>query len=316
MTYTYKLSIATLVATALLLGAGVATVSAQESFERPGGPNPGGERPPLLRLNNTIDARAEVRADLKERREDAAEMREEMKEKRDEFRTRELDTRAELRTDHMELQAEIRSERDAHRAEVKAQLDAAETEEERQAILEEARAERDAMREAALEKRAEFRARAATVRDELRENRVEFHAEVRTEAGTRIKGNLENILDRIGGALDKFVGLLERINNKIAELEANGVDTAAATAASAQAEVSIDTAADALARARAAFEVMLESETPRDHLEDVKTATRAAGEATKEAHRTLRGALDELKSLIRSINVGADASVEVDATVQ
>ena len=308
MTKTYSIPLAVVLGVALTLLVGVQAAFAQENAPR-------GERPTPLRIlqERAADVRADLRADAEARGEARDEFREDLKEKRDEFRDRQIDLRADVRTDVATTRVELRAQADVERAEIKARLDAATTEEEREAILEEARAQREAMRTAALETRDEFRARISDVRDQVRENRAEFRAEVKTEVGVRAKVHLENILKRVGNAIEKFTDILARVHNKIAELEANGIDATTAVQAAATAEVSIGSAADALAKARTAFSLMLESDTPRDHIEGVKAATRAATEEVKQAHADLKAAVSELKALIRSINVEVDASVEAEA---
>lgn len=311
MTTTIKLTAVSTLVSALVMGLGVHMAFAQEEFEAPRG-----DRPAPLRalIKAPAEIRAGVQADIQASQDARAELRANLEEKKDAFRNRQIDVRADVRTQGVDVRADLRADANAHQAEIKAQLDAAETEEERKAILDTARAQREEMRAAALQKRDEFRVRADSVRAELKENRAEFRAEVKTEFGTSIKVHLENILKRASNAIDTFVGILERVNNKIAELEANGADTTAAAQASVEAEASIDAAALSLAQARAAFTVALESETPREHFEEVKTAVRATTQAVKEAHRMLKLAIVELKELIRSINV--DISVDAEASIQ
>jgi len=298
MTTLHKMILPAVLAIVVALLFGAQLAAAQEIFDTP---NKDG-RPAPFRILQPQQIKADVKAQV-----DAN------KDKRDDFRTRQIDVRTDLRADHIELQTAVKTDADAHRAELKVELDAATTPEERQAILQEARAERDAMRNAALAKRAEFRQRAEVARDTLKEHRAEFHSEIKTDAGKRAVTHLESILKRISNALDSFVSILERVHNKLAELEATGVDTTTAAAAAVTAETSIDAASTILADARVAFSLMIESDTPREHLEDVRVAARAAAEATKEAHRTLKEAVSELKELIRTINAEAevDASAEV-----
>jgi len=324
MTQTYKVTSAAILALALTLGIGVQAAFAQERFDGPDGDRPRDEnaRPAPFRAlqQRALDVRADFKAGINLSSSDSDDDQDEdsdndpNNEERKAFRARQLDIKAELRTDKAQVRTDIQNDAQEHRAELKAQLDAAQTPEERKAILDEARHERDEMRREALEKREAFRARAEETRDELKENRAEFRLTVTTDAAKRAQGYFENILKRVANALDSFVGILERINNKITELAANGVDVTLAADAAARAEVAIDNAAIALTDARATFALALESDTPREHLEDVKAAVRTATQAVKDAHTALKDAITQLKELIRSTRV--DASVEADTTVE
>lgn len=307
MTYTYKISVTTVFACALLLSS-VQFASAQEVFDVPKNVRPASFeilKYQPLKMKDGVEADKEARINAQNG----------LKEERDALRTRQLDIKSDLRVEHVDMQRGIQADADAHRAEIKAQLDAATTPEERQNILDTARAERDALHKAALEKRKAFRDRAEATRAELKENRAEFKVAIKSEVGANIKVHLERILERIASTLDSFVSILDRINNKIAELDAEGVDTSTVTSAAENAEIAINTATTALHDARVEFEAALSAENPRDHLEDVKTAVRTASQNVKEAHRELKDAVMKLKELIRSVT-NITTEVEASAEIQ
>jgi len=227
---------------------GVQTVAAQEAFDAPPPPRDGQHKPVFKILKQKVkEMRPEGINEDGDKPHPA--FLDDLKEKRDEFRARAIETRETFRTENKEEREEMREEAQEQRAALKAALEAAETPEERQAILAEARAERDAMREEALAKREEGRERAKEMRSELKEHQKEFRVKAKTEVGNRIQAHLEGILKHIGKTLEKFSNILDRINNKIAELEANGADTANASIASATAEQAIADASAELAAA-------------------------------------------------------------------
>jgi len=311
MTYTYKITTAfvglALLATAAVVF-GAQTVSAQEAFDAP---PPEENRPvraaPIKALQQKAqEVRKEAQGDIRDLKEKRDEFRGELLEKRDNFRDRAVETRDGFRDEAKDNRAELRSNAEANKAEIKAELEKAETPEERQAILEAARQQRDEMRKEALGKRDEFRDRAKEMRSNLKDQRDKFKADIKTEAGERIKGHLEGIMNRIANALEGFTSILDRVNNKLAELEANGADTIAAARASAAAEQAIQDASATLAEARALFQRVLESEAPREHVEEMKAAVRSASESVKDAHKALKTAIEELKKLIRANSDSTD----------
>jgi hypothetical protein len=233
-----------------------------------------------------------------------------VKEKRNELRDQAREQRAEFRDGARNIREEINAEATTRRAEIQAEIDTASTPQERQAVRNDARIEREAMRTAALEKREAMRVRAKEMRDTIKEKRDELAVAIATDVGKRLKVHLERVLTRIANALETFVGISERINNKLAELEANGIETARAAAAASVAEQKIAEAADALGAARVVFNTMLESDTPRDYIEDVRAAIRNAIEAVQNAHRSLTEALQELKALTRDANRNAPSDAE------
>lgn len=289
-------------ALALVLSAGVSLAYAQEAFAAPTGEPKAPERPGA-HIRQDLRARLEIQ---KEEREEQNSFRDAVRERTGVFKA-EVEAQKEamkgqrdvLRAEGAGMRDEVKAAADARRDAVKAELDAAETPEERTAILEAAKAERDAMQEEALAKREAFRARAETTRTELKTQREALRADVKTKVGERIKSNLESILNRIGTTLETFSDLLGRMNNKVAELSAQGVDTSAATAAISTAEGSLDKAVVALAEARSVFAETLESETPETYKERLRTAVTAATDAVKETHQALRDALKTLMGLGR-----------------
>jgi len=88
----------------------------------------------------------------------------------------------------------------------------------------------------------------------------------------------------------------------LAQLSANGIDTTAATTASATAEQSISTASEALSKARDTFEKALASKAPKDYLPEIKTSIKSAAGTVREAHNALVNSIKELRKIIRLNN--------------
>ena len=119
MTYTYKISVTTVFACALLLSS-VQFASAQEVFDVPKNVRPASFeilKYQPLKMKDGVEADKEARINAQNG----------LKEERDALRTRQLDIKSDLRVEHVDMQRGIQADADAHRAEIKAQLDAATT---------------------------------------------------------------------------------------------------------------------------------------------------------------------------------------------
>jgi len=283
----------TLFVTTLIFGFGVA--SAQEVLDAPRTERPAGVGRPIEQ--RAADIRAEVRSQIEAAQEEKEQMQETMAEKKDMFRERALEIRDQIQEQNDAMRQTMQQNAEVTRTGIRAQLDAASTTEERQAILETAKQEREQLRTSALEKRDEFRNRVETMREEFKNQRSELRAEIKTEVGTRIKAHLENILARLANTTEDFTGILERINNKITQLNADGIDTIQAVNAATVAENAIAQATSDITTARALFTQALESEDPSVYKDTLQEAVRTATEAIKKAHTALQDALRELKNL-------------------
>lgn len=196
----------------------------------------------------------------------------------------------------------VNDDRAMMHAEVKAEFDAATTPQEKQAVLENARKDR-----------AEFRMQVKTDATEMRAGFKAGWKDVRASARELIADRFSTIMHRLVNALERFDQILARIDSRIEKLRAGGVDVSAAVSASATASASIDSASAAVADAKLAIETAASSETPREHIREVRAAVRAAVETVKAAHQALKDALRVLKSILPKPD--ASASVEVEGSV-
>lgn len=225
--------------------------------------------------------------------------KQEFKEGRKEFMQGAVDVKAGIKEERKDFWQGTVEARKAMHAEVKADLDAATTVEEKQSILKGARFERAAFRVQvktdAMDMRAGFRAQ---------------RSDLRAEARDLIADRFTMIMNRLVNALERFDQILARIDSRIEKLETEGVDVSAAVAASASASLAVDAANTAVANAQAAIEAAAASETPREEMDEVRVAVRAAVDSVKAAHQAIKEALRVLKSLASS----SDASASVEGT--
>lgn len=260
------------------------------------GPNRPGERPktPIQMMREKQkDAKQGVRMEKKELRED-----------RMEFKAGAEEARQGIREDRREFMKDTLMERKEMHVDVKAALEAATTPEERQAILKNAR-----------EDRAAFRVRVKADAEVLRADFKERRGGIRDERRELVGEHLSAVMRRLVNALERFDQILARIDARIEKLRAEGGDVAAAIAASATASASIDAASSAVANAHASIEVAATADTPREHIDAVRAAVRAAIDAVKAAHRALKDALMAIKDLARPA-AAVEASVETEVSIE
>jgi len=261
----------------------------------------------------TVDVRgdAQIKADVRARllQKDEAQnrlqiLRTEVQGKQDAFRAEIKDTRNTIKTDFLKFRTDARVDAAGFKAEVRAELQAADSSDARTRILDAARDHREELR----------RALHDNVRD-MQDRRLELKTEIKTEVGTRIKIHLENMLNRLDAAVSKFSNTLDRIGAKLEELRSDGVDVSIAAAATAEAESSLAVTTGLVSDAKVTFERALQSDAPREHLDDVKQAVRDAIAGVKETKTMIANAIAELKALLRAnaqanIDTGADVETE------
>jgi len=142
--------------------------------------------------------------------------------------------------------------------------------------------------------------------DRFRDRRHEIISDARTDVGRRIKGHFENILNRLDNAIQKFASVLGRIDTHLAKLAERGADVADAETAIAIAEEAVRQASADVDAVHSIFEEATSSDTPRDHLVQIKEAARTASESIRKAHRAIKAAIQELKEAARSLGSADD----------
>lgn len=170
--------------------------------------------------------------------------------------------------------------------------------------LSEMREKRMEIQEKYQQRKEEFRQR----RENLRERVATRQAVSRQKVIERIKIVFGNILDRLDKALARLDKIAERIATRIDKLKEKGVDTSAAEAKLADAEVMGAAAAGAISDAKLKVEQIDSSSLA------VKDAVHAASEAVKGAkaalfdyHKALVAALRELKAS-RDLREGTESA--------
>lgn len=110
-----------------------------------------------------------------------------------------------------------------------------------------------------------------------------------------IKRQTEMMFKRIEAAIDRLKKLGDRIGERIIKLKEKGVNTTKAESLLATAKTEIINAETALASAKTAAQSAIDSETPKDAFEAVRTHVVEAREAAKKAHKALVDSVISLK---------------------
>jgi hypothetical protein len=149
-----------------------------------------------------------------------------------------------------------------------------------------------------------------TMLENIKNRRREILSEAKTDAGHRIKAFLKNILNRFDKTLEKFVNILERINDHVLKLKERGADTTAVDSAIEIAEELVRKANVEVDSVHSKFEEALASDNPREFINEIKNASRIAANSIKEAHRAINAAIQELKKASRNLKSAENKNVD------
>jgi chromosome segregation ATPase len=142
----------------------------------------------------------------------------------------------------------------------------------------------------------EVRAKVEEKRGEIKEDWEERKEELKENAKDRIDAYIARLIDRINAAIDRLSKLAERIEERIAILESEGVDTSDAQASVDAAREHLEAAEEYLTDVSTLTADALASDTPRESISIVKEAIRAAAEEVREARADLKEAIRHLKA--------------------
>ncbi len=147
----------------------------------------------------------------------------------------------------------------------------------------------------------QFRGNVEDMQERMMERRERFASTsilMKGEFSERVKEMVGKRAEHAASLFDAMVlrlrGLSERIDARIEVLKERGVDTEEAEALLADADEKIDDAETAIQAVKDAMSDALESETPREEMQNVRTLAQTAKEAVKAAHEALVEAITAL----------------------
>lgn len=144
------------------------------------------------------------------------------------------------------------------------------------------------------ERREQIETRQAEIQTNIQNRREGLEA----RAQTRIINLAANMSNRMEAVIERIQNISDRINSRIEKLKEQGVDTTAAEAALASAQISIDAAAEEIEDIDARVQAAVGSEDIRTSWAVVKTSYLSIRDHLKTARTELRAAIAELKAAV------------------
>lgn len=184
----------------------------------------------------------------------------------------------------------------------------------RNAALPELRADAEARKEAFVLRQTERKAAVEAKRAALATTSVDRIARLEAAAQERITERAAHATERLTAVIEKLEGFIERLNERAEMLAAAGADTA-------EAEETLLSALDILARAENALadidveiEFAVTSGTPRTDWAEAREQFIAVRDLVKEAHTLIREAVTALKgaAVAADMEHGVSAAVRAD----
>lgn len=225
----------------------------------------------------TKDARAEA---IKVLNEDKAKVRADINEKQDMFKTDTKDRRDALKVDIMQKREALKSEI-------------------RNLPKEQVRKMRDAVRIEIKEKRADFLDTVKDKRDAFKDRakeRIDILKEKFSEdRAKKIEAFFGGMVRKFEAAINRFRHLADRIDSRLDKFEDEGKDVSALRISLDNARNSIESAEDALDKAKEEFTTFVLSENPKENFEKVKAVVQNVASAVKNAHKALVDVINSIK---------------------
>ncbi len=132
-----------------------------------------------------------------------------------------------------------------------------------------------------------------------------------TDHQNRFINLVRNTTSRMEGAIERLTQIASRIDARVSELDAKGVNTQLAREPLSEAQAKLGEAQTRLAAAKKSAEDGIVSETPRERFTIAREEFRVIRDLTRESFILLREALAELKDAVMEaeLNSGASAAV-------
>ncbi len=173
------------------------------------------------------------------------------------------------------------------------------------------KAETEANRAAREEMRTERRENMASSSEARQELREERRTALTLRAQQRITNLAANISNRMEAAIARMAQIADRLAARIDELEAAGVDTAAAEGHLADAKAALDRAQAAIADIDTEMAAVTGSESPKEAWQAARGTYASVKEELLAGHQALRATVAALKDAVKAAGLEAGASSAV-----
>ncbi len=170
-------------------------------------------------------------------------------------------------------------------------------------------AKREEMQENQTERKEQFEEKRAEIQENIAERRIKLQERAQ-ERITNLAANMSNRMDAV---IERIQNIINRLDSRIEKLSDRGVDTAAAEAALASAQISIDAAVAEIATIDIEVTAAVSSEDARTAWSGVKESYTTIRDHLKTAHTELRASVEALKIAVAAEGTGPGASDAVRA---
>ncbi|MFN4181215.1 MAG: hypothetical protein ACK4FA_00755 [Candidatus Paceibacteria bacterium] len=183
----------------------------------------------------------------------------------------------------------LKENREARRADASTM-----TEEEKEALKEKS----EAIREELQKKREALRDQAEKLREEAKKKMEALKAKIKDTASLKRYEGRENALHRFDNQVEKVMELRDKVNTKIAELTAKGVDTTTAKTHVANADIKFEEAKKKIAEMNVIFAGST-NQLSEANKTKLQTLAKEAGTLLKDAYNELKLAVKSLKEAVQ-----------------
>lgn len=193
----------------------------------------------------------------------------------------------EVRQKAQEIKREVKAENKNIRVETR-NLPKEEVKEKREAVRTEIKDKREEIRDTIKEKREAFK-------DEAKERINVLKEKVSEERAKKIEAFFGGMVRKFEAAISRLRTLADRIDSRLDKFEDEGKDVSALRTALDNARNSIESAEDALDKAKEEFTTFASTENPKEYFEKVKTVVHNVSQKVREAHKALVDVINSVK---------------------
>ncbi len=148
--------------------------------------------------------------------------------------------------------------------------------------------------------RDEGKERVQAIKANVEERRADAKRRFEANVETRIKLHTAKVVNRMNAALDRLMGIGDRIDSRIEKLGAAGANVTEVKQLREESKVKLGEAKVKIAGLKAAIEAEISTSTPAnpgEGMQRIKTVVKEAEESLKAAHRSIVAVIESLKKI-------------------
>ena len=160
-----------------------------------------------------------------------------------------------------------------------------------------------------MEKREALKVKAEKLREEAKTKMENLRAKIKDAAGLKRYEGRENALHRFDEQVEKITKLRDRVNGKVVEFEAKGIDVGEAKTNVATADVKTEEAKAKIAEMNSLLGTSA-TELTKENKTKLNTLAKEAGTLLKDAYRELNMAVKTLKEAVSASSTSTETTPE------